>query len=194
MYEAKKEEYGLFKRSLVQLLIFGLIITLPISLVVAADKSSSSNLSRGDQNFVKEAAAGGMMEVELGKIAADKATNDQVKAFGRQMQEDHGKAGEDLKTVAASKGVQIPTALEGKQKKTVDRLSKLSGPEFDRQYIRAMIEDHKEDLKVFQREADKAKDPDIKQFADKYVPMIKNHLEMAQTTGEQLKVASKQTR
>ena len=184
----------MFKRPLVQLSIFGFIITLPISLVVAADKNSSSALSRGDQNFVKEAAAGGMMEVELGKIAADKATNDKVKAFGRQMQEDHGKAGEDLKTVAASKGVQIPTALEGKQKRTVHRLSKLSGPEFDRQYIRAMIEDHKEDLKAFQREADKAKDPDIKQFADKYVPMIKNHLEMAQTTGEQLKVASKQTR
>jgi putative membrane protein len=163
-------------------------------LVSAADKNSSSNLARADQNFVKEAAAGGMMEVELGKIAADKATNDKVKAFGRQMQEDHGKAGEELKALASSKGVQIPMALEGKHKRTVDRLSKLSGPEFDRQYMRTMIEDHKEDLKPFQREAEKGKDPDIKQFATKYVPMIKNHLEMAQATGEQLKVASKQTR
>ena len=181
------------KRPLVQLFLFCFITSFPISLVVAADKGNSSNLSRADQNFVKEAAAGGMMEVELGKIAAEKATNDKVKAFGRQMQKDHGKAAEELKTIAASKGVQIPTALEGKQKKTVDRLSKLSGPEFDRQYIRAMVEDHKEDLKAFQREADKAKDPDLKQFAEKYVPMIKNHLEMAQTTGEQLKVASKPT-
>src|SRR5262245_25704861 len=181
----------MLKRPLVQFLIFGFIISLPINLVLAAEKNSSSNLSRADQNFVKEAAAGGMMEVELGKVAADKATNDKVKAFGRQMQEDHGKAAEELKALASSKGVQIPTALEGKHKRTVDRLSKLSGPEFDRQYIRTMIEDHKEDLKAFQREAEKGKDPDVKQFAAKYVPMIKNHLEMAQTTGEQLKVASK---
>src|SRR4030095_1576425 len=84
------------KRPLIHLIIFGFIISLPISLVLAADKSSSSNLSPADQNFVKEAAVGGMMEVELGKIAADKATNDKVKAFGRQMQEDHGKAAEEL--------------------------------------------------------------------------------------------------
>jgi putative membrane protein len=182
------------RRPLIHLIIFGFIISLPISLVLAADKSSSSNLSPADQNFVKEAAVGGMMEVELGKIAADKATNDKVKAFGRQMQEDHGKAAEELKALASSKAVQVPTALAGKQKKTVDRLSKLSGPEFDRQYIRAMIEDHKADLKAFQREAEKGKDTDIKQFASKYVPMIKNHLEMAQSTAEQLKVSSKQTR
>jgi putative membrane protein len=188
----------MFKRSFVQLVMFGLIVSLPTALVLAADKSepkkSTDKLSGADEKFVKEAAAGGMMEVELGKIAADKSANDKVKAFGRKMQEDHGKANEELKTLAANKGIQIPTALEGKHKKTVDRLSKLSGSEFDRQYIRTMIEDHKEDLKAFQREADKAKDPDIKQFSSKFAPMIKSHLEMAQTTGEQLKVASKQTR
>jgi len=187
-----------FKRSFVQLVMFGLIVSLPAALVLAADKiepkKSAAKLSGADEKFVKEAAAGGMMEVELGKIAAEKAVNDKVKAFGRQMQEDHGKANEELKTLAANKGVQIPMALEGKHKKTVDRFSRLSGPEFDRQYIRTMIEDHKEDLKAFQCEADKGKDPDVKQFASKYVPMIKKHLEMAQTTGEQLKVASKGTR
>ena len=166
-------------------------------LLLAADKSepmkSAAKLSGADEKFVKEAAAGGMREVELGKIAAEKAVNDKVKAFGRQMQEDHGKANEELKTLAANKGVQIPTALEGKHKKTIDRFSKLSGSEFDRQYRRTMIED-KEDLKAFQREADKGQDPDVKRFAGKYVPMIKKHLEMAQTTGEQLKVASKQSR
>jgi putative membrane protein len=174
------------------------MMSLPIGLAVAADmsepKKSADKLSRADEKFVKEAATGGMMEVELGKIAADKAANDKVKAFGRQMQEDHGKANEELKTLAANKGVKIPTALEGKQKRTVDRLSKLSGAEFDRQYMRTMIEDHKEDLKAFEREADKAKDADVKQFASKYAPMIKKHLDMAQTTGEQLKVASKPSR
>jgi len=187
----------MFKKSFIQLLIFGFMVSLP-GLVSAAEKTepktSAGKLSSADEKFVKEAASGGMLEVELGKIAAEKGVNDKVKAFGRQMQEDHGKANDELKTVAANKGVQIPTALEGKHKRTVDRLSKLSGPEFDRQYIRTMIEDHKEDLKAFQREADKGKDPDVKQFASKYVPMIKNHSEMAQTTGDQLKLASKQAR
>ena len=182
----------MFNRS-IQILILGFIVSWLIGMAAAADKSATK-LSRADENFVKEAAAGGMMEVELGKIAAEKATNDKVKAFGRQMQQDHGKANDELKTLAGNKGVPLPAALEGKQKRTVDRLSKLSGPEFDRQYIRTMIEDHKEDLKAFQREADNGKDPDVKQFASKYVPMIKNHLEMAQTTGDQLKLASKEAR
>lgn len=188
----------MLKQSFGKLLVFGLVVSLPTGLVLAADKSepkkSASKLSGADEKFVKNAAAGGMMEVELGKIAAEKGVNDQVKAFGRQMQDDHGKANEELKTVAANKGVQIPTALEGKHKRTVNRLSKLSGPEFDRHYMRTMIEDHKEDLKAFQREADKGKDPEIKQFANKYAPVIKKHLEMAETTGQQLKATSNQIR
>ena len=184
----------MFRKPFVQALVFGLAVSLPAGLLLAADRSepkkTTDKLSSADEKFVKEAAAGGMMEVELGKIATDKSTNDKVKAFGRQMQEDHGKANEELKAIAANKGVKIPMTLEGKQKKTVDRLSKLSGSEFDRQYTRTMIEDHKEDLKVFEREADKAKDPDLKQFAGKYAPIIKKHLEMAQATGEQLKGAA----
>jgi putative membrane protein len=186
----------MFKSTAVRILAVGLVLSLPTAFALAAGAKSDSKVPSADEQFLKDAAAGGMMEVELGKIAADKAVNDQVKAFGRQMQQDHGKANDELKTLAASKGVQIPTALTGKHKRTVDRLSKLSNAEFDRQYMRTMIDDHKEDLKAFQREADKGKDPDVKQFASKYVPMIQNHLEMAQATGKQLKVASvsKETR
>ena len=117
-------------------------------------EDKGAKLTRADETFIKDAAAGGMKEVELGKIAADKGVNDKVKEFGRRMQQDHGKANEELKQIAADKGVKIPTKLEGKHKKTVDRLSKLSGAEFDRQYIRTMIEGHKEDIEKFQREAD----------------------------------------
>ena len=186
----------MFKSTTVRILAVGLVLSLPTAFALAAGAKSDSKVPSADEQFLKDAAAGGMMEVELGKIAADKAVNDQVKAFGRQMQQDHGKANDELKTLAANKGVQIPTALAGKPKRTVDRLSKLSNAEFDRQYIRTMIDDHKEDLKAFQREADKGKDPDVKQFASKYVPMVQNHLEMAQATGKQLKVASvsKETR
>jgi putative membrane protein len=184
----------------VQIFILSLILALPLGVASAAsDKGETSKsdtkrdakVSRSDQRFIKDAAAGGMMEVELGKIAADKATNDKVKEFGRRMQEDHGKANDELKKIAADKGVEIPAALEGKHKKTVDRLSKLSGNDFDREYMRAMVDDHKEDLEKFQREADKGTDPAVKQFASKHVPILKQHLELAQTTNKEVRATSK---
>src|SRR5262245_59436684 len=114
----------MFKKSFLQLLISAFIVSLH-GLVSAADKAepktSADKLSSADEKFVKEAASGGMLEVELGKIAAEKAVNDKVKAFGRQMQEDHGKANDELKKVAAKKGVKLPEGLEGKQKREVGR-------------------------------------------------------------------------
>jgi putative membrane protein len=181
----------------VQILVLSLVLVFPLGVARAASekgetsKSDTKKVSRADQRFIKDAAAGGMMEVELGKVAADKGTNDKVKQFGKRMQEDHGKANDELKKIAADKGVEIPTALEGKHKKTVDRLSKLSGGEFDRQYMRAMVDDHKEDLEKFQREADKGADPAVKQFASKHVPVLKQHLELAQTTAKEVKATSK---
>src|SRR5262249_14644343 len=113
----------MFKKTFLYSLVFGFIVRFA-GLVSAGDnhepKTSAGKLSSWDEKFVKEAASGGMLEVELGKIAAEKGVNDKVKAFGRQMQEDHGKANDELKTVAANKGVQIPAALEGKQKRTVE--------------------------------------------------------------------------
>lgn len=183
-----------------KVLAIALALFLPAGLSLAADtkserktdtkserKKSESKLSKDDERFVKDAAAGGMLEVDLGKMAAEKAASDQVKEFGRRMQEDHGKANAELKTIAANKGVELPKALEGKHKKTVDRLSKLSGEEFDRQYMRAMVEAHEEDLKKFEREAEKGKDPDLKQFASKHAPVIKQHLELAKTTEQHVK-------
>jgi putative membrane protein len=179
-----------------KILVMALVLFLPWGPVMAAsdkddDSKRSVKLSKDDERFIKEAAAGGMMEVELGKMAAGKAANDKVKEFGRRMQEDHGKANDQLKSLASDKGVEIPKALEGKHKTTVDRLSKLSGEEFDRQYMRAMIDDHKEDLRKFEREAEKGKDSQVKQFASKHVPILKKHLELAEATGQEVKATSK---
>lgn len=189
----------MFERSLKAFAIT-LALFLPVGLSLAADtkserktdtkserKKSESKLSKDDERFVKDAAAGGTMEVELGKMAAEKAASNEVKEFGRRMQEEHGKANEELKTIAVNKGVELPKGLEGKHKKTVDRLAKLSGEEFDRQYMRAMVEAHEEDLKKFERAAEKGKDPDVKQFASKHAPVIKQHLELAKTTEKQVK-------
>jgi putative membrane protein len=161
------------------------------SVAGAADTKSSSKLSTSDANFLKEAASGGMMEVELGKVAQEKGSNEKVKDFGKKMEQDHGKANSELKQLASSKGLDLPSSLDSKHKSTLDRLSKLSGADFDRQYMTEMVRDHKEDVSKFQSEASKAKDADVKQFASKTLPTLKEHLQLADSTSKDVKGATK---
>jgi putative membrane protein len=154
----------------------GLIFFLGIGSALAAESGSTraEKVSKDDSEFVKAAASGGMMEVQLGKTAAEKASNAKVKDFGRRMQKDHSKANDELKKIAAKKDIKLPAELEGKHKSTVDKLSKLKGDEFDREYMAAMVDDHKEDLEKFEQQADKGKDPDLKKFAKDEMPILKN--------------------
>ncbi len=172
-------------QNVAKVLAVGVALLFSSTLAIAADK-----LSSGDQRFIKDAAAGGMLEVQLGKLATEKASSQQVKDFGKHMVTDHGKANTELKHLASTKNVQIPTELEGKQKSTYDRLAKLSGDRFDREYMKTMIDDHKEDVDAFQKQADKGNDAEVKSFAAKTLPTLKQHLEMAQSTGQQVGAAS----
>ena len=147
----------------------------------------NNDVSSNADKFMTEAAQGGMMEVELGKLAASKAQNPEVKAFGQRMVVDHGKAGEDLKALAAKKNIKLPTELSGGMKETVDRLSKLSGAEFDKEYVKLMVDDHDEDLEAFQDQADDAKDADVKAFAAKYAPVIKSHYDSIKAINDKMK-------
>jgi putative membrane protein len=153
--------------------------------------AGKDKISGDDADFVKAAASGGMMEVQLGKIAAEKASNSRVKEFGTRMQKDHSKANDQLKKIAAKKDIKLPAELAAKHKATVNKLSKLKGEEFDREYMEAMVDDHKEDLEKFQRQADKGKDPEVKKFAQDQVPILKKHLELAQQTQKQASSGAK---
>src|SRR5512140_2380360 len=106
-----------------------------------ADTSNPAAKAGSDQVFVKKAAVGGMAEVELGTLAKDKASSDQVKQFANRMVTDHGKANDELKTLAQNKNITLPTDLDAKHKAVRDRLSKLSGEQFDRAYMQAMLKD-----------------------------------------------------
>jgi putative membrane protein len=154
-------------------------------------KESKSKLPSGEERFMKEAASGGLMEVELGKIAAEKGSHQRVKEFGKRMQADHSKANAQLKKIASSKGVELPSEPSGEHKSVMDKLTKLSGAEFDREYMEAMVDDHKEDIDKFQTQADKGKDPDLQKFASENLPILKKHLELAQSTEKQIKTESK---
>jgi putative membrane protein len=134
-----------------------------------------------DQHFVMEAAKGGLAEVELGRLAADKASSDDVKKFGQRMVDDHGKANDELKSLAETKNITLPTALDSKDKEKMDRLSKLSGDAFDRAYMQEMVKDHKKDVNEFRTESKSGKDPDIKSWAAKTLPTLEEHLKMAES-------------
>jgi len=142
-----------------------------------AASSETKKLDAMDAKFLKKAAIGGMTEVKLGEVAQKKAKRADVKEFGAMMATDHGKAGDDLKTVASSKGVEVPSDLDSTHKATVDKLSALEGEAFDKAYIKDMVEDHEKDVKEFEQEVKSAKDPEVKAFAEKTLTVIKTHLE-----------------
>jgi putative membrane protein len=178
------------KKLSMSLIVLGAFLCLAAGAASGAD-ADKAKISGDDADFVKAAASGGMMEVQLGKIAAEKAKNSRVKEFGTRMQKDHSKANGELKKIAAKKDFKLPAELDAKHKATVNKLSKLEGEEFDREYMEAMVDDHKEDLEKFQRQADKGKDPDVKKFAQDHVPILKKHLELAQQTQKQASGAAK---
>ncbi len=153
--------------------------------------SAPAKSSNADSSFVKKAAMGGMAEVELGNLAQQKASNDAVKQFGSRMVQDHGKANDELKQIASSKGIDLPTALDSSHKKDVDRLGKLSGAQFDRAYMDHMVSDHKKDVSEFKKEASSGKDADVKAFASKTLPTLEEHLKMAQQTNDTVKKAGR---
>lgn len=139
--------------------------------------SPTSTAAMSDDDFLKEAAMGGMEEVELGKVAGTKGTDPEVKKFGQMMVTDHSKANEELKALAAKKNVQLPTALDAKHQSDLDAMKAKSGKDFDTAYVTNMIEDHEKDVAAFESKSQNATDPDIKAWATKTLPTLKKHLE-----------------
>lgn len=141
------------------------------------DQGSSKMMNSADTTFAMKAAQGGMAEVQMGKLAAEKASNADVKAFGQQMVDDHTKANDDLKAVAAKKGMTLPSDIDAHDHATYGKLEKLSGNAFDRAYVKDMVLDHEKDVKEFQKEAKNGKDDDIKAFASRTQPVLQGHLD-----------------
>ncbi|MGV3502332.1 MAG: DUF4142 domain-containing protein [Adhaeribacter sp.] len=137
--------------------------------------------------FAVEAASGGMMEVELGRLAATNASDAEVKAFGQRMVDDHGKANEELKTLATAKNITLPSAPGEDHQKHITDLTALKGAEFDKKYIDMMVKDHEEDVKHFEDAAQDAElDADLKAFAQKTLPTLKSHLDMAKKIDDRI--------
>jgi len=149
-----------------------------IGAVRAADTTptgGASSLSEKDKTFMKKAAKGGTMEVAMGQVAEQKAQSEDVKSFGKRMVADHGKANDELKSIASKKGFQLPS-----KEHTVKWTS-------DKAYMDAMVKDHEKDLAEFKEEASSGSDPDVKKFADDTAKMVQEHLDLAKETQGKLK-------
>jgi len=149
--------------------------------------ATSASVPAADKAFVEKAAVGGLAEVSMGKMAQEKGSSDQVKQFGARMVEDHSKANDELKQVASSKGITLPTDLDAKHKAKIDKMQKLSGAQFDRAYMDDMVADHKQDVAEFKKEASSGKDSEVKSFAAKTLPTLEDHLKMAESTDAAVK-------
>jgi putative membrane protein len=145
-----------------------------------SSKASAAGVSKADASFIKKAASGGMAEVDLGRLATEKASNPDVKQFGQRMVDDHSKANDQLKQVAAEKHVTLPTSISAKDKATKTTLEALSGDQFDRGYMEDMVKDHKQDVAEFQKASKSASDPQIKDWASQTLPTLQDHLKEAQ--------------
>lgn len=154
--------------------------------MAAADTASMAPVS-SDTAFTSKAAIGGMAEVELGKLAQEKASNAKVKDFASMMVKDHGKANEELKTIASSRNIVLPAALDQEHKTKLEELKLKSGADFDKAYAAAMVEGHQKTLTLMEDGSANLKDAELKGFAARTVPVVKHHLDLINSIQSELK-------
>lgn len=143
-------------------------------------------LDKNSSEFATEAASGGMMEVTLGQLAQQKATNPRVQAFGAMMVSDHSKANTELKNIADAKSFQLPSTLE-KHQQHINEISRKEGKEFDKAYMKMMVDDHQKDIKAFEKAASGSGDSTIRGFASRTLPVLRVHLDSAKAIHKSLK-------
>jgi len=155
---------------------------------MAQDTATSAQSSAAAKAFVEKAGTSGLAEVEMGELGAQKATNGQVKSFAKRMVADHTKANQELLTATKGKGVQVPSSRTAMHKATMEKFQQQdAGKKFDRDYMDQMVEDHKADVELFETAADDEKlDADLRSYAKKTLPTLRDHLNQAQTIASKL--------
>jgi putative membrane protein len=150
--------------------------------------ATSAQSSASAKEFVEKAGTSGLAEVEMGELGAQKAKNGQVEAFAKRMVADHTKANQELLIASKGKGVQVPSSRTDMHKATVEKFQQQdAGKNFDRDYMEQMVEDHKAAVELFETAADDEKlDLDLRSYAKRTLPMLRDHLKQAQTIQSKL--------
>lgn len=137
-----------------------------------------------ESEFLVEAASGGLYEIEMAKLAQQKAQSQEVKDLANRLLEDHTQANEKLKQLATSKGINVPAAMGDEEQRKYNQFSEMATEEFDEDYIEQMVKDHKDDISEFEEAAEDLDDPDVKAFASSTLPALKEHLSIAEQLEE----------
>jgi putative membrane protein len=141
------------------------------------NNAGSAMVDEKVMDFAKDASTGGMMEVELGNLAQQKAKSQKVKDFGKMMVDDHTKLNNEFKDIASKKSIDLPATVTDDQRKEIDDLSKKSGADFDKAYVNMMVDDHKKDIAAFKKAEGDVSDNDVKNFITNSLPTLQNHLD-----------------
>ena len=160
--------------------------TLPFACLVAGMVGISSlpataALSSADQNFVDKAASGGLSEVQTAQLAQQRSNSPQVKQFANRMITDHTQANNELQQIAQQQNITLPAKLDTKDESEYRKLSGLNGTSFDQAYAQGAVADHEQDIALFRKEAQSGQDPALKSYAQKTLPILEQHLQLAQS-------------
>jgi len=142
--------------------------------------ASATGLSAADREFAMKAAKDGQAEVQLANMAEKKATGEKARSLATTLRTDHDRANAELMEIARRKGLNLDSAPTDEQKQTTDKLSSLTGAAFDREYAEGMVKDHHKAIELFERESRDGQDADLKAFATKVLPTLREHLQMAE--------------
>ena len=151
------------------------------STLVAVSIVGAQTVSRSDAKFIQQATQANLGEVQLGKLAQEKGGDPRVRQFGERMAGDHGQAAKEIQQLAAEKGVSVSSDISSADLRLRDRLAKLQPAAFDREYVKEMVKDHKQDVAEFRKMSEKAQDPTLKAWVGKTLPTLEDHLKMIQS-------------
>ena len=155
--------------------------------------TQTSGKKNSDSKFMMLAATSDMNEIGLSQQALSKSSNEEVKKLAQMMIDDHTKSSEELKPIAASKGVVLPAEMDSKHKSGMEKMSAMSGMEFDMAYVKMMVKDHEKAVALYQKEADNGKDAEAKAFAAKTLPVVQMHLDMSRKMMSSMNTGDKKT-
>ena len=144
------------------------------------DRGNNVALSDADKNFLKRAEEDNIKEENLGRLVLQKTQNDDVKAYAQVLVDDHTKALKELVDLMNQKGMRQPRSLPKMQHEALSKLNRLSGREFDREFISLMVEDHQMAVMQFRQEVNMAQDKDVKNYANHMLSVLEKHLQKAQ--------------
>ena len=160
----------------------------------ASSEARQKELPQKEKDFLMDAAKGTMLEAQLGKLASEKASSKEVKAFAQLMVSEIQQTKDKIQQVAASNNIVLPDSLERKEQKEIEDLANLSGAEFDKKFMNKVVKDHKEDLSNFEDMAEKAENPEVKNMAQQTLPTLRDHYTKAQQLEEMVSKENKNSK